>query len=360
MERRNIYPCFVGLLVLSTMITSCNKDEEGGGEAPSEERYTGDTYQDLHSPWVKDPNKTTHFTKWDCILFGSYPANEVVCDKFDAVDGYALADGDVIKDASLYEQLENADWTDDDTVIDGKRYHRLNGHGAVTYSTDREEHYRWKDPEEWHYFVYAPIKWRILKINGTKAVLLTDRMPDTCPFHDKDEDVTWSGSVLRQWLNNTFLNRAFSETEREAIEITNVENAPNSHYHTYCGPDTQDYVFVLSNNEVFASPLASDYGFYAGSGIDDPARRFRSTLYAKCRGAWWSSVEGYRGNSFWFMRTNGYTPSSITYVCDFGYLYNQGTAVTCDDAAVAPAITVDLTKASYQTASSVVSTDVNQ
>jgi hypothetical protein len=59
------------------------------------------------------------------------------------------------------------------------------------------------------------------------------------------------------------------------------------------------------------------------------------------------------------MRTNGYTPSNITYVCDFGYLYNQGTAVTCDDAAVLPAITVDLAKASYQKAPSVSSTDVN-
>ena len=79
----------------------------------------------------------------------------------------------------------------------------------------------------------------------------------------------------------------------------------------------------------------------------------------KCRGAWWSSVEGYRGNSFWFMRTSGYTSSSITYVCDFGYLYNQGTAVTCDDAAVLPAITIDLEKANYQKTTSVESTDVN-
>ena len=150
----------------------------------------------------------------------------------------------------------------------------------------------------------------------------------------------------------------FSETERNAIETTSVENAPNSSYGTNCGPDTQDRVFILSNKEVFASPLATDYGFYAGSGIDDAARRFRSTLYAKCRGAWWSSVTGYRGNSFWFMRTNGYTPSNITYICDFGYLYNQGTAVTCDDAAILPALTIDLTKASWTVATPVKSTDI--
>ena len=183
-------------------------------------------------------------------------------------------------------------------------------------------------------------------------------MPDTCPFHDKDEDVNWSGCHLRQWLNSDFLHRAFSETERNAIETTSVENAPNSSYGTNCGPDTQDRIFILSNKEVFASPLATDYGFYAGSGIDDAARRFRSTLYAKCRGAWWSSVTGYRGNSFWFMRTNGYTPSNITYICDFGYLYNQGTAVTCDDAAILPALTIDLTKASWTVATPVKSTDI--
>ena len=62
----------------------------------------------------------------------------------------------------------------------------------------------------------------------------------------------------------------------------------------------------------------------------------------------------------WFMRTNGYTPSNITYICDFGYLYNQGTAVTCDDAAVLPALTIDLTKAPWTASTPVTSTDIVQ
>mgnify|MGYP006896806673 CR=1 FL=1 len=138
---------------------------------PSEERYTGDAYKDLHSPWVENPSQKTHLTRWDCILFGSYPANEVVSDSFDAVDDYALVEGDVIVDATLYSQLENAQWTNDDTEIDGKRYHRLNAAGAVNYSDNSPQHYRWADPNAWHYFAYAPIKWRILKQTGDKAVL---------------------------------------------------------------------------------------------------------------------------------------------------------------------------------------------
>jgi len=39
-----------------------------------------------------------------------------------------------------------------------------------------------------------------------------------------------------------------------------------------------------------ANEVVSDSG-------NDPARRFRSTLYAKCRGAWWSPVDGYLGTS---------------------------------------------------------------
>ena len=211
MDRKaRTYIYLLSLLVLGAAMTSCSKDDDDGSITPgSEERYTGDSYQDLHSPWVKDPSQKTHVTRWECILFGSYPTNEVVSGSFNAVDDYALADGDVITDALLYHQLEQAEWTDDDTEIDGKRYHRLNGSGAVTCYSNREQHYRWTDTKSWHYFAYAPIKWRILKISGTKAVLLADRMPDTCPFHDKDVDVNWSGSLLRQWLNSDFLHRAF-------------------------------------------------------------------------------------------------------------------------------------------------------
>ena len=295
--RLTVLPLFAVLLI------ACNKDDTDDDQPPQK------------------------VTRWECILFGSYPANEVVSGSFNAVDDYALAVGDVIVDAALFSQLENAQWTNDDIELNGTRYRRLNGSGTVTCSTGREQHYRWADADAWHYFVYAPVKWRILKISGTKALLLADRMPDTCPFHDKDESVNWSRSHLRQWLNDEFYTRAFSDEERAAIETTNIKNPLNPLYGTDSGPDTQDHLFILSNNEVFASSLASDYGFYAGSGIDDSARRFRSTLYAKCRGAWWSSVENYRGNSF--------------------------------DAAVLPAITVDLNKASYQKTTSVESTDVN-
>ena len=320
------------------LLTSCSKDDKDDEQPPQ-------------------PQKVT---RWECILFGSYPANEVVSGSFNAVDDYALVEGDVITDAALYHQLEQAEWTDDDTEIGGKRYHRLNAAGAVNHSDSRAQHYRWEAPETWHYFAYSPIKWRILKQTADKAVLLADRMPDTCPFNDIYKDTSWSDCSLRQWLNGEFLSRAFTQQERSAIEETDVKNAPNYFFGTDCGPDTKDCVFVLSESETFSSPLAVEYGFSDSDSGNDPARRFRSTLYAKCRGAWWSPVDGYLGTSFWFMRSVGYTKANVVYVGESGDTYNRGIVVTCNDAAVLPAITLDLSKADYQPAEPVYSTDIIQ
>ena len=320
------------------LLTSCSKDDKDDEQPPQ-------------------PQKVT---RWECILFGSYPANEVVSGSFNAVDDYALVEGDVITDAALYHQLEQAEWTDDDTEIGGKRYHRLNAAGAVNHSDSRAQHYRWEAPETWHYFAYSPIKWRILKQTADKAVLLADRMPDTCPFNDIYKDTSWSDCSLRQWLNGEFLSRAFTEQERSAIEETDVKNAPNYFFGTDCGPDTKDCVFVLSESETFSSPLAVEYGFSDSDSGNDPARRFRSTLYAKCRGAWWSPVDGFLGTSFWFMRSVGYTKANVVYVGESGDTYNRGIVVTCNDAAVLPAITLDLSKADYQSAEPVYSTDIIQ
>ena len=251
----------ISVFLFCLLFASCSSDDTEDNEKAITERITGDTYQELSSPVVRNPKEKDHVTKWSCIYFGQYPTNEIINEPFSAVDDYALSEGDVIIDANLYDRLTKTAWTDDDTEIDGKRYHRINGQGTVTCSANREQHYKWKDVSRWHYFIYAPIKWRILNITGTKALLLADRMLDTCPFHDKAEDVSWSESMLREWLNGEFYERAFIQTEKQAIEVTDVINAPNYYFGTSCGPDTKDRVFILSESEVFSSSLAEDYGF---------------------------------------------------------------------------------------------------
>ena len=336
--------------------------------------------QDLYEDWLREPLveknaslSTGLVTEWSCITFGSYPQTEIVPSAFTAVDEYAVQEGDCLEDPVLYEKLAGADWNGNETEINGVRYLRLNRENAVNSAADRAGHYRWDENVEWHYFRFDPIRWRIIGLDGRIACLMADRLLDCQPFNTKEGPVSWESSTVRSWLNSYpaeeneagidyrgkgFLDMAFTAAQREAVIKSGVENRPNGMYATACGNNTEDFVFLLSNDEVFSSDTAARNGFYAGSGHDDPAKRFRSTLYAKCRGSWWSSVNGYMGNSFWFMRTNGYTRESVTYICDFGYIYERGTIPTCEDAGILPALRIDLDRAQIEPTGTVSSGDI--
>ena len=56
----------------------------------------------------------------------------------------------------------------------------------------------------------------------------------------------------RYWCNQVFYNDAFSDEERERILLSNLVNHDNAVYGTIGGPDTQDYVFFMSKDELDA------------------------------------------------------------------------------------------------------------
>ncbi len=329
----------------------------------------------VHLPLIgPDPQSPTgQKTSWSCVCFGSYPTAEVVDSAWNGVDSYALREGDLIRDDGLFARLEAAEWENGTVELDGASYVRVGFDSAPAAGAAREQHYVWNYDRPWHYFMVRPIRWRVLDIRDNRMLLLADRIPDSVPFHSADTDVTWEGCTLRSWLNGYgaeankqgidytgigFIDRAFTAAEREAILPVRCRNLENQSYGTSSGTDTEDYLFILSNEEVFEGADAGRYGFHAGRDYDDPAKRFTSTLYAKCMGAWWSPVSDYAGNSFWFMRTSGYTSRSVTYICDFGYIYSKGTLVTCSDAGVLPAMWIDLSKAEITAAGETVSSEI--
>lgn len=280
-------------------------------------------------------------TTWDCVYFGQYPSSEIMKTLNSPIEGYATPAGSIIVDEELFAALKDAVWEDDETVINDVRFRRI----KLKDSEDEPQYYHWTDSDPYHYFIYEPIKWRIIEINDDEMMLMSDRLLDCVPYNRVSENVSWQDSYLRQFLNDEFYDHAFSEKEKEAIITKQIENDPNRTYDTYCGNTTSDKVFILSEEEVYLDKKATEHGFYPYTGVDDPAKRFRPTMYAMARGTWYSPVENYKGNGFWFMRTNGYCGSSVTYICDMGYIYEHGTDVTCSDSGILPVICVDLTKA---------------
>ena len=192
----------------------------------------------------------------------------------------------------------------------------------------------------------TPIEWRVLDVQDGRALLLSVYGLDVQPFNTEwSEDVTWENSTLRAWLNDDFLNRAFTPEEQSSIPVTTVENGPEQHFsgytHFYCD-DTQDRIFLLSYAE------AHRYLGIVFWGIDDETNvksRVAATDYAKNAGAEWRSenfwtLEGKKA-TWWWLRSPGYIRGNISRVIWRGSLCNRKSNIA--NGCVRPSLWVDVT-----------------
>ena len=62
-----------------------------------------------------------------------------------------------------------------------------------------------------------PIEWKVLSNDGSKALVISDKILDHKLFHNLDEATTFENSNLKTWLNGTFYNKAFNADEKLAI-----------------------------------------------------------------------------------------------------------------------------------------------
>ena len=93
------------------------------------------------------------------------------------------------------------------------------------------------------------IEWIVLDKDGDKVLLISKYLLDCQPYHTEVTDVTWETCSLRQWLNGTFAEAAFSADEAERILTTTVSAAVNPEYSADPGNDTEDKVFLLGISE---------------------------------------------------------------------------------------------------------------
>ncbi len=93
--------------------------------------------------------------------------------------------------------------------------------------------------------------WQVLDKNGDKILIMTEKIIDVQPYHVSDgiyEAITWEKSDIRKWLNEDFMNAAFSSSEKNKIQSTKVVNKDGK-YGTDGGKDTNDRVCLLSIDE---------------------------------------------------------------------------------------------------------------
>ena len=120
-----------------------------------------------------------------------------------------------------------------------------------------------------------PIKWRVLSVKGKEALILADQVLDWQSYSDDDTPVgtVWKDSAISLWLNQNFLNNAFTSEEQAAINKTRIVYVQGKSRQD----DQSDYVpvYLLGSGE-----LQQNYQLYSVK-----ARTTGATAYAKEQGA---------------------------------------------------------------------------
>lgn len=267
--------------VEETLIEEDMKTFSQGAE--EEKKYVLHNPKIENDPFVKSGKKVI----WDCLWFGKYPQKQITQE-----------------DGAIYSVLKNEiNWDlNNDVIINGSKYHKT----------------------ENNYFKYEPIKWRVLHYENSEAFLLADAILDSQPYHSENEEIDWEKSSIRAWLNNEFINKAFSNEENKAINTVELINKDNSKYGTQGGKNTSDKLFLLSLSEVDETEESKEYGFW-----DKKTRKCKNDNF---------SEETY----FWWLRSPGNSSHDAAGVYYYGWVFGYGYDVQEPAGGIRPALYLNL------------------
>ena len=168
------------------------------------------------------------------------------------------------------------------------------------------------------------IEWIVLAKEQGRILVISKRALDWQPYNSSSANTTWETCALRAWLNNEFLNKAFTAVEQNMIPTVMVSADANPRFNQNPGNSTMDQVFLLSIPEVnqFLSPIT--------------AGNCEVTEYVVSQGA-----QSRNNNYWWWLRSNGSGYSQAAGVREEGSIDLFGSSII-NNHAVRPALWIEV------------------
>lgn len=170
------------------------------------------------------------------------------------------------------------------------------------------------------------IEWLVIFVNENRALLVSKYLLDIKPYHSTLTDITWKDCSLRFWLNNDFINSAFSSKHQELIMDSIIPAVNNPSSGTKAGVSTTDKIFILNINEVEKYfPIVID-------------RQCQPTDSAIANSIY--DFDNY--NSCWWLRSPGNFQKNAAGITNFGSVDSIGAFVNSDRIFVRPAMWISI------------------
>lgn len=166
------------------------------------------------------------------------------------------------------------------------------------------------------------IAWIVLKKENGRLMLTTEYALEAMAFDTSgNPDVTWETSTLRNWLNDDFMNIAFTEDEKAKILLTDV--VPDDKKTN----ETKDKIFLLTCTE--ADDLFDS----------DEERACYASAYALAKGA---AKNETNGHSWYWLRSKGDIDGNMAICYTIGQVEWSGHSAAKSDNVVRPTMWLDL------------------
>ncbi|MBR4343202.1 MAG: fibronectin type III domain-containing protein [Lachnospiraceae bacterium] len=177
------------------------------------------------------------------------------------------------------------------------------------------------------------IEWEVLEYSEDKksAFVISKNILVRYQFYaEETDDTDWEHADVRKWLNNDFINEAFSDSERALIKTTTVKTPDyydeEDDLLLEGGNDTEDKLFLLSKDELdkYFPPIEKVEDF----DYDDYEVPSRICRY----------IGG--GAGYWLLRSPGWYEGEVAVVTSDGGIISEG---KCILNGVRPAFWINLT-----------------
>lgn len=174
------------------------------------------------------------------------------------------------------------------------------------------------------------IQWVVLDQKDDQLLVISRYILDTKKYNEtgtRGEEITWESSTIRKWLNDDFINEAFSDEEQTRIMTIQVKAEINPEYDIDPGNDTNDKIFLPSIEDVCNKYFSSNDERICGA-----------TKYAIAQGAatYDKYMDGEYVSSVWWLRNPGAGYHDFAEVAYDGFVNKDGVGVLLTAVGVRP------------------------
>lgn len=207
---------------------------------------------------------------------------------------------------------------------------------GVTQTSDQDDNGYSLNTVYW--FRFEPIRWYVF--DETNGMMLSEKVLDAMPFTDSfywiDRNFSggtdyqnefsslkylylpanlWKTSTVRHWLNHSFVNEAFSRSEKRNLKTTlRLAEGTGEDKRYGLASLTADRAFLLSNEELL--------NYFDDA--DPPTPGASPTDYAKCRGVFCKETDGTEFSWWWLSSPGNHSGDAVSVSVDKNLFFADG------------------------------------